>query len=78
MGAKLTASFSGEEERRYPRISSSSASSRDFQERGGSPQTLKNDVPSNIYTVDMEFVTHHQPNEYIWPKFLTLINASIN
>jgi hypothetical protein len=63
--ATLAVSFGGEEERRSPCRSPSFTLFKDFQERGRLPRTLKNDVPSNICVVDMEFMTCHQPNEYM-------------
>jgi hypothetical protein len=29
------------------------------------PQTPKNNIPNNIYAIDVEFMAHHQSEEYV-------------
>jgi hypothetical protein len=38
---------------------------RDFKERWRLPQTPKNNIPNNIYAIDVEFMAHHQSEEYV-------------
>jgi len=46
-----------------------------MREREGLPKNPKDDIPSSVCAMDMEFVARHQPSEYMaqMPSLLSVL-----